>query len=284
MPESWWLKVKRAQKHMVEIKCEIRRYQRLHPYRFERVVEPNPNRPVKWGLRITEQPDPMIALMLGDFVHNLRSALDHVVVASIPKKDRGRDTGFPFASHDIFAKDANGNFVIENDQVRNNFERPIQGIDSKARAIIVALQPFHHGAIAHRHALGVVSRLDNADKHRELTTFTSGLLNVRVVVTTKGVTLSGDTGHPSTITEYLKDGAVVGFKDSLRGNRPVLPHEFPTEVDVNFTGTPAVFIRLARLDGRQRERSSFKVTGAMVDALRDTRRALRLLEPFAVYR
>jgi len=225
----------------------------------------------------------MLALVVGDFVHNLRSALDHVVVASIPKRERSNATGFPFASHDIFAKGADGNFVIQNDDVRNDFERPIRGIDSQARAIIVALQPFHHGDVAHRHVLGIVSRLDNADKHRELTTFTSGLLNVMVTLTRNGVTLSSEP-HRSTVAEFLKDGAVVGIKDSAEGDRPVRADELPTEMQMDFTGTPVIFVRLARLDGKQRERSSFKLTETMAGALRDTRRALRLLERFAVYR
>ena len=113
MTDSWWLKVKRAQKHMIDIYREARRYAGSQPYEFTRLRRPNRQRQVAYRVRITEQPDPMLAVMLGDFVHNLRTALDHVIVACVPRQ-RQKSASFPILYEDIWARDKNGNFVLDN--------------------------------------------------------------------------------------------------------------------------------------------------------------------------
>ena len=117
MTDSWWLKVKRAQKHMVDIENAARSYASLHPYQSVRVRYPDRQRKVEFSVRITQQPDPMIAVMLGDFIHNLRSALDHIVVAGVPNKRR-KSAGFPIHLDPIWDKAPDGQFVIKDDAAR----------------------------------------------------------------------------------------------------------------------------------------------------------------------
>src|SRR4030042_881086 len=100
---DWWLKVKRAEKHMVDINQEAIRYASRNPYDITRIRLPDSQKQIRYRFHITEQPDPMIAVMLGDFVHNLRSALDYIIVACVPKQCR-KHASFPIQSQDIFAK------------------------------------------------------------------------------------------------------------------------------------------------------------------------------------
>jgi hypothetical protein len=279
--ESWWLKVKRAQKHMVDIERDARRYASLQPYRFEPFRQPKGHRDLRWTLRITSQPDPMLALMVGDFVHNLRSALDHVVVASIPRKARSNFTSFPWTSVDIFAKRANGEFVIKNDSARQEFERAIRGIHPNARAVIIRLQPYHAGTEAHRMVLGLISRLDNADKHRELTTFGAGLLNLWAEATYRGTTIQ-IRRHNLGDWHFADDGTVIGWRDP--SDPAVRPEDvIKPEVHMEFGGTATIFVRMTRMDGKKAT-SSFRLEPTMVRAIRTVRWALRMLEPFALYK
>ena len=91
---SWRLKIARAEHHLSDLRHLVESCQDGHHYR---AVCPNPpRRPTHWRfvLEITEPPDPQIAVVLGDLLFNVRSALDHVAVACAPS-DRKRQAGFP---------------------------------------------------------------------------------------------------------------------------------------------------------------------------------------------
>lgn len=118
----WWLKVKRAQMHMVDINREALRYASRHPYEFNQIGHPATH---CYSMRFTEQPNPIIAAMLGDFVHNLRSALDYIIVACVPR-GRQKSASFPILFEDIFAT---GNDAKR----REGFETAIRGLDQEAR-------------------------------------------------------------------------------------------------------------------------------------------------------
>ena len=165
--DSWWLKVKRAQKHMVDIYQAGRGYARLDPYEFTRVRHDDREHKVEYLARITNQPDDMIAAMVGDFIHNLRTSLDHIVVASLPKKRQG-SAGFPVEFRDIWTKDTHGQFVVDDPAARESFATRVEGLPEAALAIIERHQPYRFGAEADRSVIGIISRIENADKHRKL--------------------------------------------------------------------------------------------------------------------
>ena len=54
MADSWWLKLKRAQKHMVDIDRAARRYAGLHPYEFTHTRLPYREEKAGYRMRITE--------------------------------------------------------------------------------------------------------------------------------------------------------------------------------------------------------------------------------------
>src|SRR5688500_17747586 len=87
--ESWRLKLVRARDHLNEIEALIATYGQTQAHAAVR-VKPAKRQPNLWvyNLKITVPPDPMLAVVIGDVVHNARSALDHIAVALVPNKHR----------------------------------------------------------------------------------------------------------------------------------------------------------------------------------------------------
>jgi hypothetical protein len=276
MTVSWWLKVKRAQKHMVDIKQEVVRYTGTKPYEFRRVRQPDRQHNVLYRVRIIQDPDPMLALMLGDFVHNLRCALDHIIVACVPKRDRS-NASFPISFADLFATDSSGQFVVNDDEARENFERCIHGLHPDARAIVMRAQPYHIGSQAGRWTLGIISRLDNADKHRALTTFGSGIKNVAANA------MIGDqlarVEHKLARTEFAENGAIVGWNLPLAWKTQGFPR--PSEVQMEYSATAVVHIKMPDVRGKKTI-YNFPLCLTMLNAIKEVRTILRLLEPFVL--
>lgn len=273
MPDSWWLKVKRAQKHMVDINREALRYASGHPYEFTRVQYPDTERKVGYRIRITEQPDPMTTLMLGDFIHNLRSALDYIIFVCVPRQ-RQKSASFPILSADIFAKDSSGTFVINDTEGREHFETAIQGLCPKARALVVSLQPYHRGPKTYLSILGIISRLENADKHRQLITIGGGVQNIRPVFLLRGAVVPMPEPILSGI-DFAGDGTIVGWPV------PVVPYGAiidPSEVNMKFTATAKILIKITR--GGNEPASDFHLRTTMLAAIAEVRKILRLMEPF----
>jgi len=244
--DGWYLKIQRAEKHMVDINQEAMRYAESHPYTCQRIRFLDSDDTI-WGrFHITKQPDPMIAVMLGDFIHNLRSALDWVIVACSPRKHRYK-ASFPILSKDVFAKDADGNFVF-GDTERKNLETCLQGLCPEARALVIGLQPYNMGANTHRAILGIISRLENADKHREIITIGCGGRDFRASLSIP------DFPRPVELPDILATG-----EDFLKNNTmlryvippKVLPFVHPSEVDVQLTGTVKVLVKVSRPSGNQ---------------------------------
>ena len=120
-------------------------------------------------LRVTEQPDPRVALLAGDVVHNLRSSLDHLAVALTGDKW----SFFPVLDKDPWERDAAGHLFPNRLDDRKSFASAVKGAARKTRTIIKELQPYAAGADWAKHPLGLIRRFDNADKHKQLIATTS---------------------------------------------------------------------------------------------------------------
>ncbi|MCH8066744.1 MAG: hypothetical protein IIC90_13115, partial [Chloroflexi bacterium] len=98
-------------------------------------------------------------ILIGDVIHNLRSALDHIVYAiSFSRNpDEFRDdrtTEFPIC-------DKPSSFASEYRQ------KQIRGLPLSARAIIEALQPYSGKKVSHE-PLWTLREMSNVDKHRSI--------------------------------------------------------------------------------------------------------------------
>ena len=70
-------KVKRAEKHIRDLKAECDVFLKRNPYR--RVAQENPETGERVTVfRVVETAPDQISLVLGDAIHNLRSSLDHL--------------------------------------------------------------------------------------------------------------------------------------------------------------------------------------------------------------
>jgi hypothetical protein len=180
--QSWRLKVARAEKHLDEIKCEMLRYSESHPYDVvparQSKRKPNVRR---FQLRLLKQPDPMLAVVLGDFLYTLRSALDHIAGATVPSKFKYQ-TSFPIESKAIWKREGR-KYIVRDPNARRRFKSAIRGMPAGARAAIERAQPYNMVVGPEEIvALSVLSRLENADKHRNLVLLTPGLDDIEMTV------------------------------------------------------------------------------------------------------
>ena len=281
--KDWWLKFQRAEKHMIDINQEAMRYASRNPYSFTRIRVPDSKQEIRGRFRITEQPDPMIAVLLGDFIHNLRSALDYIVVACVPKQRRGK-ASFPILFQDIFAKRESGEFVVKNTTLRKSFESATEGLHPKARAYIISLQPYNFSK-PDLIALGIIGRLENADKHRQLITIGCGGQDFTLTFTARGIS-EPFTYHRTvaTGTKFLKDNTEIPFilAPSFPKNGIPQPNGSfiqPSEVDMHLTGTVKISVKMASPTGNQPP-DIYLIDSIMEMALPEVRQILRRLEAF----
>lgn len=92
------VKIQRAKTHIAEFDYTVFTYLRCQPYRSRQIVDTETG---EAGFKIAlKQPFPVeAAAALGDAVHNLRAALDHLIAAAAITHGRSaNDTAFPFAA------------------------------------------------------------------------------------------------------------------------------------------------------------------------------------------
>lgn len=123
------------------------------PYKVRSEYRPA-SRQYVFTVAVLREPPPLLGLLLGDYAHNLRAALDHLVFQfALAAKGTGDFTQFPICS-------THSNFVKKEGTW-------LKGIDPSHRAIIEQMQPYHARETEQdRHFLEVIAWLDNTDKHR----------------------------------------------------------------------------------------------------------------------
>ena len=250
---SWDLKVQRAEQHLDEVKAAMAAYASRNPYRAVPVRQPKGQRHVwLYRLEMTEEPDPMIPVIIGECMYNLRSALDHLAVAMAPRK-RKANAAFPVETTDPWERDAAGNFVYP-DERRLSFTSKIKGMPAEAVEMIMKAQPYQREG-SELETLSLISRLENADKHRTLIAVGHGVVNARSMVTVGGESL------PQGTAGFREDGAEI----AKFGFRNRVPDE--NEVSVEVSGTAAIAIKVAGTDGYFAMPESLEV---LVRWMRDT--------------
>lgn len=104
--------------------------------------------------KIHEEPPLRLGVMMGEVVHNLRSALDHLMwqVTLLDSGTPDRNTQYPI--------------VTESESKFNKLAaRMIPGLSADHRAAVERTQPYRTGD-PKRQSLAVLNRLSNVDKHQ----------------------------------------------------------------------------------------------------------------------
>lgn len=143
------VKLARASRHIAELENNAREYLASAPFTLLRVDEPNGD--LLWRVKIN-RPTPLEwSAIVGDTVHNLRSALDLIAWQLVEHNGAqpSRDTCFPIT------QSAAG-------QYEQALQRALNGAHQKAIRLIRRLRPFAGG----NSALGQLHALDITDKHR----------------------------------------------------------------------------------------------------------------------
>lgn len=261
--ESFDLKFDRAEKHLVDLKRLIAEYVSGHPYAMSegRKTKRNPN---SWRLTFTAQPDETISIVVGDFIHNIRSGLDHLAASLVPK-NRRHDTMFPIMRHGVWEP-----FVPGEDKQRTEDRAKwvtfTTKMHPKAIAILQQLQPGeprHDGTTLDDHSMpGLIglNRLSNYDKHSKLIV-TAVALGAPIKFR---VEIDGELDYLSPLENDLRRG----FPDDA---------EFPMPegaMNVEVEGTPRITVRITY------KNVGYVMPEVLEMLLRDSRMIGEILRPY----
>lgn len=163
------LKLRRARQHLKSVNAAIQKFIEVELRSKSDRVELQSAENWQW-LVWGEVPeaDPQIAVMLGDFVHQVRSALDHSIWALVTANDksaRGSHTHFPIKeTPNQWRKDID-------ERPPDRGPAPTSGLSADALELVRNYQPFRVGKKpGPNDALWKLHRISNEDKHRALQT------------------------------------------------------------------------------------------------------------------
>ena len=230
------LKTDRADEHLKCLEEKIRLFMETEPYPIS--VEFNANRTeCRFYISVTKPlPESEWGLLVGDCIHNARSALDHLtweIAETFSSPDLlDRNTQFPvFPTRDDWTE-----FVRRG-------QPAIKRLPVYAQGLIEQAQPYHADCPVN-HPLWQCNHFDVVDKHKLIPVVAATIQNPGVSTGSSRVLL-GDLKNGPFI-----DGAQVGF---LRFSAPVPPevkmHTYFTVVVVlaSVLGDVAVDRRLRRI-------------------------------------
>lgn len=143
------LKIERARAHCDELKIEVRRFLKSNPYQLN--LNKNSVHKHVSVTQINEMPE-IIPLILGDFIHNCRSALDHLVTdLALVNNGKTEHLHFPTAKNsESFQERLKG-------KIKNVGEEALQKLSD------LEIYPSGKGEVIY-----ALHELDIADKHKML--------------------------------------------------------------------------------------------------------------------
>jgi hypothetical protein len=157
-------KVRRAREHLDALYAEIGAFIESEPH--EIVSEFDAETLTRtFALRVLKEPDETAwAVLLGDFVHNLRSALDHLIwqLVLLNSAKPGDQNQFPICSHGTTY------WCAKKDGSPSVRDRMLRGMADRHRTVIDGVQPYRRGHDAPKDPLALLNWLSNVDKHRVL--------------------------------------------------------------------------------------------------------------------
>ena len=156
-----WAKLRRAELHLRDLHTEVGRYIEGNHAETVRSFDPA-TKVFEARVQVTRRPNYVAwSVLLGDFLHNLRSALDHLVwqlVLVSGERTPDRRNQFPIALQEEHYLGVDGREGMR--------ERMLTGVAQEHRVVIDRVQPYRLGEEAATHSLAHLQRLNNTDKHR----------------------------------------------------------------------------------------------------------------------
>lgn len=254
MESSWRSKVNRAREHLNSLEEAERTFLAQKPYRTATTREGND---VVVRVHDLASIPPGLSLIVGDAVHNARTALDHVVM-QLAMQGRGTLERAPSTDRE----ERRLSFPVTDDDA--GFKRWARDVEpylsDSAIAVIEALQGFRlleqlekdHGHLEEDERasyllldpLARLHRLDNHDKHRRLalSLWFPGTVD-------HGAAAAPDSDDADVVTGPVTDPAILAMLEELDRRES----EDPTTVDFFFAGGPvtegAELGRFMRADG-----------------------------------
>ena len=156
-------KVERASLHLKSLHAEITPFleSKPKPYRFISKVDVETSRYVLLVV-IERQPPLEWSLIAGDFIQNLRAALDHLVWQLVRANGQKPTGGNAFPLFDQLPPKKRGH------PERQKWDRALAGVHPGAINFIELCQPYKGPDGPSRHLLAALRKLSNEDKHRTL--------------------------------------------------------------------------------------------------------------------
>lgn len=176
------LKLDRAAEHLDHLQAFVAEVGKRRPYPM---VETFDSQHKLWLYRLNideVEPPEMFPIVLGDFLFNVRSALDHLVVAIAPKKYESQ-VAFPiFTTDPLATNETTGEYLDA--QASGAWLNKTRGLPPDCVATLRFLQPHATAQYFQKppehQALALLNALQNADKHRKLIGVVTGLRRVQV--------------------------------------------------------------------------------------------------------
>lgn len=152
-------KIERANEHLRVLDTETARFYEEtategKPYVVESEFRPESSEYV-FFINPKREPPLRLGILLGDFAHNLRSALDHLIcqLALLNGPTDCSTTQFPICCKPTRFNELAGNWL--------------KGVSTRHRAAIEEAQPYESGE-PEKHALAILDWVDRIDKHRSV--------------------------------------------------------------------------------------------------------------------
>jgi hypothetical protein len=156
-------KVERAEAHFESLHPKIGAFLNGEPkpYRFVPEIDMQASKAL-WRLHVVEEPPLEWSTIAGDYVQNLRAALDHLIWVLVKANGFTPTGGNAFPIFDVEPPDKSGNGE------RLKWNRQVHGLHPSAIRFLELCQPYNGPDGPGAHTLAALRTLSNEDKHRTL--------------------------------------------------------------------------------------------------------------------
>lgn len=158
------LKTERAKKHLNDLEIEIGAFVNSNPYEVRGERNPQTGQPFYYVASVARDIPIRVALIAGDVIQNLRSALDHLAwnIMEVGEAD--------LAAPLTYSERKQISFPITDTDSPTEYEvsrkRKVKGMRNDAVRVIDGFKPYKGG----NDTLWILNQLNNIDKHRLLIT------------------------------------------------------------------------------------------------------------------